>query len=44
MNRSRPTKRHGAIALACTGGLLTSVGLPVSVRSPRPHQVTGRHH
>ena len=26
MNRSRPTKRHGAIALACTGGLLTAVG------------------
>jgi hypothetical protein len=27
MKRSRPTKRHGAIALACTGGLLTAVGL-----------------
>ena len=26
MNRSRPTKRQGAIALACTGGLLTAVG------------------
>ncbi len=26
MNRTRPTKRHGAIALACTGGLLTAVG------------------
>jgi hypothetical protein len=26
MKRSRPTKRHGAIALACTGGLLTAVG------------------
>ncbi len=27
MKRSRPTKRQGAIALACTGGLLTAVGL-----------------
>ncbi len=27
MKRSRPTKRHGAIALACTGGLLTAVGI-----------------
>jgi hypothetical protein len=27
MLRSRPTKRHGAVALACTGGLLTAVGL-----------------
>ena len=27
MNRSRPTKRHGAVALACAGGLLTAVGL-----------------
>lgn len=27
MNHSRPTKRHGAIALACAGGLLTTVGL-----------------
>ncbi|WP_457205585.1 DUF4331 domain-containing protein [Nocardioides sp. P5_C9_2] len=27
MNRSRPTKRHGAIALACTGGLLAAVGV-----------------
>lgn len=26
MNRSRPTKRHGAVALACAGGLLTAVG------------------
>ena len=26
MKRSRPTKRQGAIALACTGGLLTAVG------------------
>ncbi|HSU02465.1 MAG TPA: DUF4331 domain-containing protein [Nocardioides sp.] len=26
MNRSRPTQRQGAIALACTGGLLTAVG------------------
>ncbi|MBL0749699.1 DUF4331 domain-containing protein [Nocardioides baculatus] len=26
MNHSRPTKRHGAIALACAGGLLTAVG------------------
>ena len=26
MNRSRPTKRQGAIALACAGGLLTAVG------------------
>ena len=26
MNRTRPTKRHGAIALACTGGLLAAVG------------------
>ncbi len=26
MNRSRPTKRHGAVALACTGGLLAAVG------------------
>ena len=27
MKRSRPTKRQGAVALACTGGLLTAVGL-----------------
>ncbi len=27
MKRSRPTKRQGAIALACTGGLLTAVGI-----------------
>lgn len=26
MTRSRPTKRQGAVALACAGGLLTSVG------------------
>jgi hypothetical protein len=26
MNRSRPTKRHGAVTLACAGGLLTAVG------------------
>jgi hypothetical protein len=26
MNRSRPTKRQGAVALACAGGLLTAVG------------------
>ncbi len=26
MNRSRPTNRQGAIALACTGGLLAAVG------------------
>ena len=26
MNRSRPTKRQGAIALACAGGMLTAVG------------------
>ena len=24
---TRPTKRHGAVALACAGGLLTTVGL-----------------
>ncbi len=26
MNRSRPTKRQGAVALACAGGMLTAVG------------------
>ena len=26
MNRSRPTKQQGAVALACAGGLLTAVG------------------
>ena len=26
MNRSRPTKKQGAVALACAGGLLTAVG------------------
>lgn len=27
MNRSRPTKRQGAVALACAGGMLTAVGV-----------------